>query len=159
MYDIVPASVERIADYSSLIARSKSVWQWPSGYLEEALPLLKITREYIARSSSCEILCEGKLIGFYSVVDGGDCLVLDHLWIEPDHIGRGAGRFAIGRLAATSKAKGVSAIDVWPDPPAEEFYIRLGFAAMGDSTPSRVPGGPAFQRLRLSLAQHPAFGH
>jgi hypothetical protein len=121
--------------------------------------LLKITPDYLKRSSSYEILYEGELVGIYSVIDGDEYPVLDHLWIEPAHIGRGAGRFAIDRLVATFNANGASAIDVWPDPPAENFYTRLGFETTGDLSPSRVPSGPAFQRFRLKLTQHPACGH
>ena len=38
-----------------------------------------------------------------------------------------------------------------PDPPAEGFYLRLGFVGTGERVPSRVPGGPLFSVYRLRL--------
>ena len=151
MHEIITASADRLVHYNVLIRRSKGVWSWPNGYLENALRLLRITSDYLDRSSSYEILYDRELVGFCSVVDGDDRPILDHLWIEPTHIGRGAGRFVISQLIAIFQASGTFAIDVWPDPPAEGFYTRLGFEATGDMLASRIVDGPAFKCFRLNL--------
>ena len=151
MHTLAKATNGRIGLYDALITRSKSVWEWPDGYLAGALPLLRINSEYLGRSASYEIRSDGVLVGFCAIVAGNDCPILDHLWIEPHHIGHGAGRFAIGRLSERATREGESAIDVWPDPPAEQFYVRLGFKDSGDLAPSRVAGGPVFRRFRMAL--------
>lgn len=122
MSNAVSASVEGVAHYSSLIARSKGVWDWPKGYLESALPLLRIDADYLASSLSFETRSRAELIGFYSLVVNGQYATLDHLWIEPTSIGQEAGRFAVKHAAEIARTRDLTAMNVWPDPPAEKFY-------------------------------------
>ena len=148
---VAPATANYLDRYNALIARSKAHWTWPSGYLVPALERLRITPDYFADNIGLEMLLNGELAGFCAVKRGDDCVLLDHLWIEPDHMGRGVGAFAVARVVAIAKGAGLTQIDVWPDPPAEGFYLRQGFLTTGERLPSRIVGGPDFHRFVLHV--------
>lgn len=145
------ASVRAVERYNGLIARSKAHWRWPSGYLEPALRRLRITANYLADNVAREILCGDKLAGFFAVKLNDGRVLLDHLWIEPDYIGRGAGGFAVSQVIAIAKEAECAQIEAWPDPPAEGFYRRLGFEGTGERVPSRIAGGPIFTCFALRV--------
>lgn len=147
----VAASTARLERYNALIARSKAHWTWPSGYLEPALERLRVTPDYLAHATGLEILLNGALVGFCAVKLTDDGILLDHLWMEPDHIGRGVGAFAVDRVVAMAKGAGLTQIEVWPDPAAEGFYLRQGFLTTGERLPSRIIGGPDFRRFVLRV--------
>lgn len=155
MHALRTANFAHIADYNELIGRSKSVWAWPAGYLSGALELLRITPDYLEVSASYEILQDNETVGFCSLINGPPIPVLDHLWIEPGQFGKGAGRFAVESLCSLQRSLGAVAIDVWPDPPAEGFYVRLGFQETREITTSRVECGPVFRRFRYDLEATP----
>lgn len=146
-----PARAADLEACNLLIARSKAVWSWPPGYLEASLPLLRIEEGYLDRSLALTIRADGRLAGFAAfIIEPGQAL-LDHFWIEPDRIGLGIGRRAFQQMIQPFLARGIPTVLVYPDPPAEPFYEKLGFVAVGDPVPSRIAGGPQFRPLRLQL--------
>lgn len=151
VHEFVAANPDCVGKYDALIARSKSVWEWPAGYLDTALKMLRITPQYILQAEAFEIRHDQKLVGFFACLNKSGRTLLDHLWIEPHHIGCGAGKSAVEHIAGLAKARGNSAVDVWPDPPAERFYLGLGFMTTREQVPSRISGGPTFRRLCLYL--------
>ena len=152
-YRFAPAAAISLTCYNRLIARSKAMWSWPAGYLEAVLPLLAMTPAYVAESRSFEVRRDGRLVGICALLLDRPTPLLDHLWIEPAETGRGAGRAALGHLVGVARAAGEVAIEVAPDPPAEDFYAAQGFEYRGPALPPRVKGGPLFRLMRLSLAQ------
>lgn len=151
MHEFVAATSDHIEKYDALIARSKSVWEWPAGYLNAALEMLQITPQYILQSDAFEIRHNQSLVGFLACLSELNRTLLDHLWIEPHHRGHGAGRAAVKYVANLAMARGSAAVDVWPDPPAERFYLLQGFRTTCDEAPSRIAGGPTFRRLCLNI--------
>jgi ribosomal protein S18 acetylase RimI-like enzyme len=70
----------------------------------------------------------------HSVDHGGRVAVLDDLWIEPGHRGRGLGAHLLRAALAAMERTGARAAVVEADPtdaPAMAFYGRLGFVAKG----------------------------
>jgi hypothetical protein len=92
---IVNASEQSLAEINRLIARSKSNWNWPKGYLDSALPLHRVNSVYLRSNHCFEVLdALDNLIAFFSVVVGEARVVLDNLWVTPELIGSdGLGNF------------------------------------------------------------------
>src|SRR5258706_13899739 len=135
--EISQAILGRLGDYCDLVARSKSHWHWPPGYLDEALPLMMPTRDYLARNASYE-LTDGMLSGFGSLVADDGRIILDNLWIDPANFGRGYGRCLCEHLIEVAREQQFANLLVYPDPPANPFYARLGFVETGNIVQSRV---------------------
>jgi hypothetical protein len=124
MIELVPASAQCLDQYNSLIVRSKSVWAWPEDYLDAALLLLQITPAYLNASHSFEVRFGSKLGGFCALTINGTKPLLDHLWIDPNFMGRGGGRTAVTHLIALAATTDATGMDVWPDPPSEGFLYN-----------------------------------
>jgi GNAT superfamily N-acetyltransferase len=82
-------------------------------------------------------------------------VVLDNLWVTPEQIGKGIGRRACERVFQLAREQGRPELWVLPDPPAEGFYVKMGFSDTGERVPSRVPGGPIFSTYRIQLSDEP----
>jgi GNAT superfamily N-acetyltransferase len=151
---ITSASVDCVVEINRLIARSKAYWPWAPGYLAAALPLMAVTPEYIEGALCLEVRDGAALAGFASVVEAPDRRLLDNLWVDPDHIGRGLGRFACEHIFEIARRSRWRELVTLPDPPAEGFYLRMGFQDTGERVPSRIPGGPVFSTFRRRF-DHP----
>lgn len=156
---LIRARVRSLAAINRLVARSKAYWQWPEGYLQKALALQKVTRAYLHGNHCCEVLDgRGRLVAFFSVVVSDARPVLDNLWVAPERIGQGVGRWACAQLFQWAREQGWPELWVVPDPPAEGFYRKLGFADTGERVPSRIPGGPLFSVYSVPLSPRPGSG-
>jgi len=150
---IIQATEQSLAKINELIARSKAHWTWPEGYIEKALPLHTINSAYLRSNYCFEVLdAHDKLIAFVSVVISDARTVLDNLWVAPDLIGKGIGRRACECVFQLARKRGWTELWVFPDPPAQGFYEKLGFSDTGERVPSRVPGGPVYSTYRIRLS-------
>lgn len=149
---IASASSARLAEINDVIARSKAYWPWPEHYLSAALPLLRISAEYL-NENPCAVAMDsgGAILAFGSLAPADERTYVDHLWVRPDRIGRGIGRCVCDRLLRCARDRHLEALWVLPDPPAEGFYRNRGFVDTGERVPSRIPGGPVFSLLRIKL--------
>ncbi|MBV9996866.1 MAG: GNAT family N-acetyltransferase [Caulobacteraceae bacterium] len=151
---ITPARDEHLGAVNGLIARSKAHWGWAPEYLAAALPLMEVTPDYLRRNLCFEIRAGEGLAGFLSLVEAPRPL-LDNLWIEPERIGQGFGRFACAQAFDLAGLRGWAELATLPEPPAEGFYLRMGFRDTGERIASRVRGGPVFCVFRKAFAPPP----
>jgi GNAT superfamily N-acetyltransferase len=153
---IIRAREESLDDINGLIARSKAYWNWPEGYLDQALPLHRVSPAYVRSNQCFEVLdVHDRLVAFISVVVSDARVVLDNLWVMPELIGNGIGRQACEHVFRLARKRGWTELWVLPDPPAEGFYVKAGFSDTGERVPSRVPGGPVFSTYRIQLPADP----
>ncbi len=149
---ISPASFSQLAEINSVIARSKAYWPWPEQYLSAALPLLEVSGEYLNLNPSFVATdADGAVLGFGSLASADQRTYVDHLWVRPDRIGQGIGQRLCEWLLNCARERGLEELWVLPDPPAEGFYCKQGFADTGERVRSRVTGGPVFSLWRISL--------
>lgn len=154
---IVPAREASLEDVNGLIARSKAYWDWPEEYLSRAIPLHRITSSYLSSNRCFEVVTNhGELVGFLSITEGNARIMIDNLWIAPEHIRHGIGSAAVHFVFELARAYGWRHLWVLPEPPAEGFYRALGFSDTGERVPSRVSGGPVFSVYRIPAPELPA---
>ena len=150
--EIAPAAPDELREINRLIADAKSVGPWPPGYLEAALPFHVISPGYLDDNLCFRVAdAAGRLVAFFSVAMDGDGPLLYNLWVAPDASGRGVGRLALEHLFSLARLRRWTQLRVLPDPPAEGFYLGMGFLDTGARAPSRVAGGPTFKVLRKAF--------
>jgi N-acetylglutamate synthase-like GNAT family acetyltransferase len=91
---------------------------------------------------------EGRIVGFATWVRGQDALEVEDLFVDPEWMGRGAGRELVLDLTVTAREQGLARLEVTADRQAAGFYERVGFFST-DEVQTRF--GPAL-RMRLNLA-------
>lgn len=71
---------------------------------------------------------QGRLIGFASVAsDGAFFAYAQHVWVAPEHQGRGVGRALMEHILADLEARGFLGLGLIADQEAVGFYQKLAF--------------------------------
>ncbi len=131
---------------------SKRYWNYPEQYFDTWETELTISKEYI--DSNHVFICEedGKCIGYYSIarlpgdiyagdndftIEKGDWL--EHLFIDPDHIGKGYGTKLMKHMLGFCGKMPIKTIKIMADPHSKGFYAGMG-ADYKHECPSSIPG-------------------
>ncbi|NNE43441.1 MAG: GNAT family N-acetyltransferase [Gemmatimonadetes bacterium] len=139
---IEPARPEDAARLTGIVLRSKRHWGYPDELIEQWRDDLTITPDYIRRAQVLVARNAEHLAGVSALVRTGTDWELEHLWVDPDHMGTGAGRALFERAVATVRSAGGRGFKIVADPNAEPFYLHMGARRTGD-----VPAQPAGRRL------------
>ncbi len=115
-----------------LCFRAKAYWGYPAEWMEAWRTKLTVTPEYI-RQHSLTVACRSRsILGFYGLELCDGVAHLEHLWVEPDHIGTGLGRRLFEQARAEAKARRAQALCFTADPNAEAFYLHMGAVRVGE---------------------------
>jgi GNAT superfamily N-acetyltransferase len=76
---------------------------------------------------------EGEPVGWAALIPRGPVGWLEDLWIEPEWIGRGAGRLLFEHVAERARELGAERLEWEAEPNARGFYERMGAAYLRDS--------------------------
>jgi GNAT superfamily N-acetyltransferase len=142
------------ADALTTIAlAAKSYWKYPETWIRQWRDQLTVTAAYTGEHRVFLIQIDDAVGGFYSLNGNGSTLELDHLWIDPAHIGRGLGRRLLEHATAQARDAGARRIEIDSDPHAESFYEHFGARGIG-KTPAPMEGEPEryLPRMVLELA-------
>ena len=126
---------------TAIAYKAKRYWKYPEHWIDEWRDLLTLTPSFI-RSHSVYLATEDTVpIGFYTLSGKGRRLVLEHLWVVPNQIGRGVGRLLFEHARRTALRRKATIIVIESDPNAAGFYDRMGARRTGQ-TVSTVAGQP-----------------
>jgi GNAT superfamily N-acetyltransferase len=124
------------------------------GYAEELIALwddeLTLTPEFIASHPVFCALRDDEIAGFYALSCQENACELEHMWVEPAHIGTGVGACLFEHALQTVQSLGRPALTIVSDPHAEGFYRRMGARRAGQ-VPSQ-PAGRVLPRLTYAVA-------
>jgi len=118
---------------------AKRHWDYPEAWIREWREQLTVTAEYIDGHRVFVAEVEGGVGGFYALSGDAAVIELDHMWVDPPHIGRGIGRRLVEHGMHEARGGGGRRIEIDSDPHAESFYLRLGARRIG-KTPAPVDG-------------------
>ena len=132
-----PAKISEAQYLSDLALRSKSIYDYPTEYIEKCRDALTVSEEYIQNWPVVVIEQKSETIGFYALktIEGENRL--DHLWLEPKVIGQSVGRQAFAQIIAEAKKLGWDSFRIVADPKALGFYEKMGAVKIG-MTQSRI---------------------
>ena len=113
--------------------KSKAHW----GYSEEQIlkwnKNLTISKEYIESNSVFTLVNNEKTIGYYSyIVKEEKNVLLDNLFILPEYIGKGFGKYLMNDFLNRMKDEKFEKITLDSEPNAEDFYLKIGFKKIGE---------------------------
>lgn len=115
--------------------------------------LYRITETYIAENTVFVAEEDGRILGFYALVDGNEGVELEYMYLDPIQLGRGLGRLLWKHLTAHCRAKGIEQIHLVCGPEPKAFYLKMGAVQTGE-TESLVVAGRRVARMtyRISAA-------
>ena len=113
------------------------------GYSDELMALwdanLTVTPHFIGNHPVFCAVQGGEIVGFYALSRQGATFDLEHMWVDPQHMGAGIGTRLFEHAVRTVRSLGGSQITIVSDPHAEGFYQRMGARRVGNA-PSRPEG-------------------
>jgi ribosomal protein S18 acetylase RimI-like enzyme len=137
---IRPARADETEAISKLALRSKSHWPYSSKELDVFAGELTFSSEALSTGNAHVLEQDAHLLGFYTLLNLGSAQVeLDHIFIDPDFLGRGFGRNLWRHACQLASSLGAKELLVKSDPHAAGFYLALGAEYSGDIA-SSIPG-------------------
>jgi ribosomal protein S18 acetylase RimI-like enzyme len=137
----------RRADSSELtrIAHAaKRFWGYPEELIRLWAADLTVTPDFVVDHDTYCAVKRSQVVGFYALSGERTTRELEHLWVDPKHIGSGVGRALFDHLLGHLRRAGVTRLTIASDPNAEGFYRRVGARRVGT-----VPSRPAGRHLTL----------
>ena len=130
----VPSESDRL---TAIARAAKAHWGYPAEWLDAWRDGLRISAEEIERHATFVAEENGDVVGVAQVQGDGTRFVLEHLWVDPQYHGRGAGR----ALVTHARELAGGTLVIVADANAERFYLRCGAKRVGDVA-APMPGAP-----------------
>jgi ribosomal protein S18 acetylase RimI-like enzyme len=133
MYDIRRAVSAEAGSLTAIAKAAKAHLGYPAEWLDAWDAALTVDAAYLALHRVwVGVERESALpAGFVALVDEGTAWRLDHLWIAPEHQGRGLGRRLWSVAMAAVRESRPGAVRIEADPSAAGFYERCGARLVG----------------------------
>lgn len=154
LVDIRPASPTDAPRLTVIAHAAKRHW----GYSDELMALwddeLTLSPQFIASHPVFCAIREDEIAGFYALSRQGKACELEHMWVDPQHMGAGVGARLFEHAVQTVQSMDGLVLNILSDPHAEGFYRRMGASRMGEA-PS-MPEGRTLPRMTLVIEPNDA---
>lgn len=137
---------------TDLAARSETHWGYDATFMATFREVYRITETYIAEHTVFVAGEEGRVLGFYALVDGDDGVELEYMYLEPAQLGRGLGRLLWEHMTAHCRTHGIERIHLVCGPEPKPFYLKMGAVQTGEADSLVVPG----RRVARMVYRNPA---
>jgi N-acetylglutamate synthase-like GNAT family acetyltransferase len=138
------AKPEEALVLSELALRSKGHWGYDANFLISCKEELTYTPEQLVAPLSCFRVAElpsQNITGFFALnFLGSDHPELEALFIDPDFIGQGWGKYLLSEAVAVAKMHKAKNIKLQADPFAEDFYLANGAVKVAETESHSIPG-------------------
>jgi ribosomal protein S18 acetylase RimI-like enzyme len=117
---------------SDITKKSKAFWGYSEEQILEWNDNLTISKNYIESNYTFKLLNENTVIGYYSYIIEKPGVKLDNLFVLPEYIGKGFGKYLVDDFLTRMRNQKIKKITLDSDPNAEEFYLKIGFKKIGE---------------------------
>lgn len=123
-----PADADRL---HAIAVAGKAHWGFDAEWMAEWAQRVRITPEYLAGSLAFVAVEGGAIAGWYALLSRPPAVLLDHLWLLPEQIGRGLGRRLFEHALGQARALGAARLELEAEPNAVDFYQHMGAVITG----------------------------
>ncbi|WP_417516904.1 GNAT family N-acetyltransferase [Minwuia sp.] len=146
-----PARPDEHAQLTDLALRSKAHWGYSEDFMAACVDELTLTPALITERMILLLEDEsGRILGMGGLAWDEGVLEVCDMFVEPAHIGKGAGKVIFQALVEAARKTGASGLRIDADPNALPFYLKMGARQTG-SAPSGSIAGRRIPRLILDL--------
>lgn len=118
---------------TEITKKSKAYWGYSAEQILSWDENLTISQEYIRDHNVFKLVNENSIIGYYSYVfRDGKNVEMDNLFILPEYIGKGFGKYLFLDFLNKMKEAKIEKIQLDAEPNAERFYSKMGFVKIGE---------------------------
>ena|SRR6218665_2667319 len=118
---------------TSITKKSKAYWGYSAEQIQKWDKNLTISQDYIRENNVFKLVDNDLIMGYYSYVFKDEKVIeLDNLFILPEYIGKGFGKYLVFDFLNRIKEEKIERIILNSEPNAEEFYAKMGFVKIGE---------------------------
>ena len=127
---------------TEIAMRSKAHWGYSAEFMTNVRADLEVRAEKFMPGFHVYVLeTESEMIGFCSLrPENAETVILDDLFIEPQHIGHGYGKQLWDHSLLVAQSLGYRKLTLVSDPYAESFYIHQGAVRIGETESNTLAG-------------------
>jgi GNAT superfamily N-acetyltransferase len=130
-FSIARAKPDEAARLTEIAHAAKRHWGYPDPWIRQWREALTLTPDYVTVNATFIALDRETIAGFSAVrFEAGEAWI-DHLWVLPVAMGRGAGRQLFEACEAEATRGGSARLALEADSHAERFYRRMGAQTTG----------------------------
>jgi len=130
---------------------AKRHWGYPETWIEHWKDDLTITPDFIATNEMYVAIIGKEIAGCCALVLSDSLAELEHMWIQPAHMGNGVGRALFKQIVERAAIHNAKVVELSADPNAEGFYERMGAKRIGEVR-SEIEGQPrVLPRMSVNL--------
>lgn len=139
------ATPDQAGTLTQIAFAAKRHWNYPERWIQIWSPLLTITPGFIEEHETCVAYLDQEPVGFCAISTEDVKASVEHLWVLPEHMGRGVGAELFNHMLLRCKELGMQILEIESDPNAQGFYERMGARKVGevasevDGLPRRLP--------------------
>ena len=138
---------------TALAHAAKRHWNYPERWIEHWNADLTISPEFIHHNDVYVALIDGVVGGCCALVVSDSLAELEHMWIDPQQMGRGVGRALFEHTIQRATQLGFTELELSADPNAEGFYNRMGAVRIGEVR-ADMDGEPrVLPRMKIDLGE------
>jgi GNAT superfamily N-acetyltransferase len=120
---------------------AKRHWGYPERWIKLWAPILTITPEFIEQYETYIAFLGDEPVGFCAISQEDEKASIEHLWVLPEHMGKGVGARLFKFMLSRCKELGTRVLGIESDPNAQGFYERMGAIKVGEIV-GEVDGQP-----------------
>jgi N-acetylglutamate synthase-like GNAT family acetyltransferase len=140
------------ADKLTVLAHAaKRHWNYPQEWIDSWAFELTLSPEFIANNEVFVAVVDDAIAGCCALVVGESLAELEHMWIYPEHMGKGVGRVLFQHTSRRAAHLGFNELELSADPNAEAFYERMGAKRVGDVPANMFGHSRVLPRMRVDL--------
>ncbi|MEG0851263.1 MAG: GNAT family N-acetyltransferase [Flavobacterium sp.] len=118
---------------TAITKKSKAFWGYSPEQIQEWDKNLTISQDYIKEHNVYKLTVNNLIIGYYSYVFKDEKEIeLDNLFVLPEYIGKGLGKYLVLDFLSRIKDQKAERIILDSEPNAESFYSKMGFVKIGE---------------------------
>ncbi|MBT3558190.1 MAG: GNAT family N-acetyltransferase [Rhodospirillales bacterium] len=125
---------------TDLCIRAKAHWGYDDDFMAMCAEEMTITASDITSGYFQVAERGGNLVGVASIAPCNDGIEVDLIYVDPDHMGTGAGRKLMDWAMDAARAMNADELIIVADPHAETFYTHIGAARVGEYPSGSIPG-------------------
>lgn len=143
---IEKAQKEDCPTLSRISKAAKAYWDYPPEWLAMWETDLTITEEDLEQFQVFKLVEDQKILGYCVISENGPILEIEHLWVLPEQIGRGLGKYLLENVLKRVVQKSHTTLTVIADPNAVGFYEKFGLKWV-----RYIPSQPEGRQLPVML--------
>jgi len=158
MVEIRRATPDESEALTALAHAAKQHWNYPQEWIDSWKSDLTLTPEFITNNEVFVAIADDVIVGCCALVISERLAELEHMWIDPEQMGKGVGRALFEYTTRRALDLGYSELVLSADPNAEGFYERMGAKRIGKIPADMFGNSRVLPRMRIEFGVPPSGG-